>query len=535
VGGAITVTLSVGLTIQFCLTRATRFDPSQVSEIEQDVHRLRASIRFVLNRFSLINKHLPPEILAMIPSFLRDRDRFIVTHVCRRWRDTFLSTPTLWDTISPFRDPDKTAAYLERSRGIPLNISTYGPQLSGWMTSFRMLALHSRRFGTIRLSKHYVVCREDVFSILENPLPRLTKLELTMTDGLVAGILESPHPFPPLKSLTLDGGMTYLQCFQPSNLRKLGVGCHGWESQLPSLLEFIAKTPLLEELEFKVDQLHSEVVELGGDVPPVALKHLQRIVFRGTFPRFLRSLTSHIIHPHHTKITLECHLPNTHSQVGLEAFPQGMQLPIPTPPKHIRYRVIHDEELSETSACIDLISVDDRHTLIENRYDWPEGSSLREAELWASRELDTPCLKFLQTIDLSLVERFCFERFDPNLAVVEDLMGAMNKLGTLVVVNGDPHAIFMAIQGLEPPNVICPHMRRLVVRDDLDISTQWGEIVEIVETRASQGFPLERVTLTSSFSEPSKGFVTFAELLETITEVRYDLGRSTFGWEWWKE
>ena len=82
-------------------------------------------------------------------------------------------------------------------------------------------------------------------------------------------------------------------------------------SQLPSLLEFLAGAPLLE-LEFKV-QHGSRVAELGEDIPPVNLRRLQRIVFPGTRPKLLRPLTSHIIHPHHTKVILTCYLPDNHN------------------------------------------------------------------------------------------------------------------------------------------------------------------------------------------------------------------------------
>ena len=378
------------------------------------------------------------------------------------------------------------------------------------------------------------ISREDVFAIMEKPLPRLTKLDLEIPDGMTDRRIEGPHPFPALKSLILDGGITYLRYFQSSNLRKLGVSCYGWGFQPSSLLKFLARAPLLEELELRVAQHSLRVYELGEDLPPVVLKHLQRIVFRGPRPKFLRSLTSHITHPHSTKIVLTCYLPNNHTNVDSQLFPQGIQLPIPSPPKYIRYRVIHNNESSETSTCIDLISIDGRHTLIENRHGWPRGYSLMEAEFWAARELDRPCLKFLKTINLSSVERLCFERCNPDPAAVGELMGRMDKLESLVVVNGNPYIIFLAMQGLEPSNVMCPLMRQLVVRYDLDIYTQWPEIAEDVETRATRGSPLERVTLTSSFSELFKDSVASIELLEEIVEVRYDLGRSTGGWEWWR-
>jgi len=267
----------------------------------------------------------------------------------------------------------------------------------------------------------------------------------------------------------------------------------------------------------------------------VTLKGLQQIVFRGTRPQSLLSLISRIIYPLHTKIVLACYLPHNHTYLDSHVFPRGMQLPIPTSPKCIRYRLVHDMESSETRACIDLISTDGRHTLIENRHGWREDHTLHTAELWAIQGLDGPCLKFLQAIDLSSVERLCFERCVPNPGIVKKLMGAMGKLGTLVVVDGDPYIPCMATQGLESGKLICPLLRRLVIRCDLDIYISWGQTVRIWEARAAQGLPLEQVTLTSSFSELLKEPAVSVELLEKITGVRYDLGRSAVGWEWWME
>ena len=473
----------------------------------------------------------------MIPSFLvRDRDRIVATHVCRHWRDTFLSTPTLWDAIAVSHSPDKTVAYLERSGDTTLNISimTNGPESSGWTTSFRMLGQHAHRYGTLRLYEHHYP-GGGVFTIMDNHFPRLTELELEIPYGVAFGRIEGPHPFPPLKSLILRGDMTCIRGFQPHSLRKLGVSCVGQGFQLPSLLEFLAQAQLLEELKFEVDQCTFAVAELGQDVPPVPIEGLQRIVFRGTLPQSLRSLTSHIVHPHGTKIVLACHLPGTYGYPGSYPFPRGAQLPIPAPPKYIRCRLVHDEDLSESYARIDLISTDGRHTLIENRFTWYGDRSLSEAESLAADELNAPCLKFLQTIDLSSVERLCFERFNPDPHDVENLAALMDKLETLVVVDVNPRPIFKWLTSPRPREVICPLLRRLIIRCDLNRPyIPWGNLVEIIGTRASLGSPIERVTLTSSFSGLLEGH-TSSKLLEEIAEVTYDLGRNTFGWEWWKE
>ena len=119
----------------------------------------------------------------MVPSFLvRDRDFMIVTHVRSHWKNTSLSTPALWDTMTALHSPDQAAAHFERSEDIPFNLSiaASGLESAGWSSSFRMSGQHSHRFGATNLHHH---AREDVFAIMENPFPRLAKLELEILDG----------------------------------------------------------------------------------------------------------------------------------------------------------------------------------------------------------------------------------------------------------------------------------------------------------------------------------------------------------------
>ena len=469
----------------------------------------------------------------MIPYFLvHDRDRITASHVCRYWRDTFLSTPALWDVVTASNNPDKTIAYLERSGDVPLEVSIthYGIGSTGWETSFQALNQHSRRFRALTLHK-YRRSRVDVLTIMENPFPLLTELEITILDVEQVERSKGSYRFPSLKSLILHGDIGDLPWFPLTNLRKLGVSCYGWGFRPSHLLGHLAEAPLLEELELAVDKI-SSIDELGENIPPVELKHLKRMVFRGTLPQGLRFLISRIVHPHDTKFVIKYDLQDNRKYPILHKLPQATHLPVLTTPRYIRYRLVHDEEFSETRTCVDLISTDGRHILIENRYCWPGDFTVSEARLW---DLDAPCFEFMTTFDLSYVERLCFEGRSPDPEVVRELLDATGKLETLVVVGANPLVIFMVMEGPKPPAGICPLLRRLVVRNDLDIFIRWEELVRIVRARAAMGSALEQVTLTSSFSELPGQPADSVALLEEVTEVGYDLGRNTVGWEWWKE
>ena len=75
--------------------------------------------------FALINK-IPLEILALIPDFWdtdeRDQDIIALTHVCRTWREVFVSRPSLWTDFDCL-DKEKTRTYLERSKFSPISLN----------------------------------------------------------------------------------------------------------------------------------------------------------------------------------------------------------------------------------------------------------------------------------------------------------------------------------------------------------------------------------------------------------------------------
>jgi hypothetical protein len=492
----------------------------------------------VLNGFSPINRRLPLEVLGVIPSFLvRDRDRIIATHVCHHWRNAFLSTPSLWSNISAFEHPEKTKAYLKRSGNTPLSISIgpHKPWTRVASTTARTLAPLSNRCRAVTFLKGCTGA--DIFTIIDNPCPRLVELSLEISGGMTFRGIEDLSGFPLLKSLTLIGDVRHLQFPQPFNLRKLGVSCNGREFRLPSLLELLAKIPLLEELEVTTDTVPTIADE--DTITPVVLKHLQRIVFRGVRSKFPRTLSTVITYPNHTEIILTHYLPyatfnspgfNPHNHM----FPSGMELPTTSPPKSIRYRDVQDEDASETRCYIDLISVDGQHISIENHYGWPGRFSLEAAKDFTSKELHMQCFGFLRTLNLFLVERFCVEQCRPNQELIREVMGDMEDLETLIVVNGCPCCVFTGLEVYEPSTIICPYMRRLVFRQDMMVPVDWYALSDTVEGRATHGSPLKGVTLTSSFNRLPDEPGSFVERLRKTTEVTYDFGRSTFGWDWWK-
>jgi len=377
----------------------------------------------------------------------------------------------------------------------------------------------------------------DISDIIQKSCPRLLELYLEIPDGTTFHGIDDLSEFPSLKSLTLTGDIRHLRFSQPFNLQKLGVGCNGKEFRLASLLELLAKIPLLEEFEVITQDVVPTIIEVNPPTP-VVLKYLQRLVFRGIRSNLPQILTPLIAYTKDTTTVLIHSLSyDTLKSPPLNPdhhmFPFGMQLPTTSPPKFIRYREAQDDDALESRFCIDLMSVDGQRTSIENRYRWMD-SSLHGGRPFGSDEPHTECLGFLRTLDLSFVERFCVERCSPDQFTLGEVMEEMTNLRTLVVVNGSPYGIFMGLEVREPSAVRCPLLHRLVVRQDVTPYMQWHRLSAIVEGRAVHGSPLERVTLTSSFNELLEDPEKSVQLLGRTAKVTYDLGRNPFGWEWWE-
>ena len=97
----------------------------QVDILEQDAFEVLHLVRVWKNMLAPINK-IPPEILTLIPDFWdmdgRDQDTITLTHVCRTWREVFVSRPSLWTDFDCL-DEEKTRTYIECSKFSPISLN----------------------------------------------------------------------------------------------------------------------------------------------------------------------------------------------------------------------------------------------------------------------------------------------------------------------------------------------------------------------------------------------------------------------------
>jgi len=123
---------------------------------------------------------LPLEILSnVLEHRASNKDLVTATHVCRHWRSTLTSTPSLWTNIRFRRSSptiDRALTYLERSKSALINIKMYldVPQHLGVS---KYIAPHIARIRSLTLDGVPEFIQATIH-LLRSPAPSLQSLEI---------------------------------------------------------------------------------------------------------------------------------------------------------------------------------------------------------------------------------------------------------------------------------------------------------------------------------------------------------------------
>jgi len=222
--------------------------------------------RTIKNAFAPINR-VPPEVLSLIPEYCGvERDLVTLTHVCRAWREIFISRASLWTSLD-FMDLDRTSVYIQRSRGAPLEIllDLYDDPHSYDDVSLLTLPLIGRLkalelFGSsqdvLRTTEHF-----------NSPAPLLEKLDIRVVDGRPTTVKNTlfDRNLSSLRELNLYGVHTNLPWQNLSNLTTFDF------RRVPSstisvtqLLDFFERAPLLREIKLEDSPISQKVPHLDN-------------------------------------------------------------------------------------------------------------------------------------------------------------------------------------------------------------------------------------------------------------------------------
>lgn len=140
----------------------------------QDLADALATVSLGKETAPAVNR-LPQRVLARILAFRTfERTLVVATHVCRHWRSTILSVPTLWTNIT-CRDRERTLTYLERSKDALINVYATSPSSNFQMRD--ILSRYIERTRQLRVSLSRADVRSAVLQ-LRDPVSSLEILEL---------------------------------------------------------------------------------------------------------------------------------------------------------------------------------------------------------------------------------------------------------------------------------------------------------------------------------------------------------------------
>jgi len=227
--------------------------------MELEAKHALSKIHSSMNTFPGINR-LPPEVLALIPSFLTEqKDLVSTTHVCRHWRNTIVASPPLWsppdnETVHK----DLVAAYIDRCGGTPLDVN-FSSESDKNPSFLKKVILHSSHIHRIRIPCAPWYHIAEISDAFETPLPLLRDVDLSIGYDL------SPPPFERpffagatnlvslhLSDYNINSG-TLLHFIIPT-LTHLSLSFN--EPRIPmvgELLEFLRNSPLIEDLQIQAD------------------------------------------------------------------------------------------------------------------------------------------------------------------------------------------------------------------------------------------------------------------------------------------
>lgn len=150
----------------------------------QGIRKLIDTLRNALRNMLSSKNRLPPEIISYIARCVLDGDdvdgRSIIplTHVCRFWRESIVSTPEIW-TLIYSESAKLSESSLERAKVVPLTVHVNLNELKRKQAFLNVFLPHIRK--TVSLTCVNVSNLEDLTERLNFPdsMPNLRSLSLT--------------------------------------------------------------------------------------------------------------------------------------------------------------------------------------------------------------------------------------------------------------------------------------------------------------------------------------------------------------------
>jgi len=464
----------------------------QVDALEHDALQVLSLLQSTRNTFALVNR-IPPEILTLIPDYWTDgeRERSLVrlTHVCRGWREIFISCPSLWARLDCKR-AHKTRVYIERSKSSPLEICLGQVDDEFCQEEAFLLAVpHIGRLKALSVSGSLT----PILPVLVEHFSRAFPLLETLKIGLDPTTTELPNTLfngdlSSLRELSLTGGLIPQSWRGLSNLTTFNLHhVPGVDTLLTQLLDFFESTPHLRHI-----QLHHLIPDTD-DAP----------IERVTSLPCLKKL-SIIAQPVHSILLNHLTVP-AGASLRLEFSFDGAESPVPFYLPKSLDSLCNLSYITAVALCFG----SERRFM---RLHGPSGE-LYVLGNWISGR-DQPYagtnrfLRSLSQFDISRTRRLAItlcRSQPPDTAPVVTwaiyrILRSMKNLHTFTLVRCKNLPFILALNPKTSPSgiILCPELEEIILHIGHSGRLNVDELLSMLKERASRGAKLSTITIVGT-------------------------------------
>ena len=533
--------------------------------MELEAKRALATIHASMNTFQKINR-LPPEVLALIPSFLTShKDLVFTTHVCNHWRNTITASPPLWSSLdNETMDENLVATYMDRCGGTPLDVS-FSSVLSKDLQLLVKLVPHSSHIRTICIPCVPWCHIAEISDAFDTPLPLLRDVELSVSENSSPPRFQRPFLAGATNLVSLDltddsplSG-TLLHFIIPTLTRLRISFCDPRIPTVGEILELLRTSPLIEDLDIHADIVLDTTEENSGlpdrfeqvDLPCLRDVHLCWIT-----PRSQYTLLAHIQHPPDCSISTQVRSDSDVAQPPQNVFPKSWDVFSLADTSKITLRMKREESKTECTVTVkksngssasvshvqdvrDFISTDgDDNPVRDPRRDRDDNHVLSDA-ITLIRKLPLRCIRNFTLEDLKADEMSKSESFEIPPALVSLITSDMRNLTSLSLARTCVSellemltppplppptylaGLFDSDTALEPNALPCPALKVLKMRQTSWVASRHcPELLALAKARKYEGIPFDRVLLCSSSAPKSMttGLSLYADDIEICSE-----------------
>jgi hypothetical protein len=483
----------------------------QVDDLERDAFEVLRLVRSIKNSLAPINR-IPLEVLSLIPSYCpkddEDEQLVTLTHVCRGWRNMFVSHPPLWTRLD-FMNIDQTRTYIQRSQSSPLHLHLDSDPADD---VFAPVIPHINRLKSLTINAFTL---PSVLTHIHSHAPLLEALSIgihidggEVLDGtLFNGDISS------LRELHLRGVTLPFSLSSLSNLRVLALLTTFRTYSTTEILDLFEVAPLLHRVHLQCSLSDS------SDAPPkriVSLHHLKNLTIDEDYPPY-SILFRHLQIPAGVSLVSDFEY-NGDESPFLDYLPE---------------RSPNFNNLSHITTINLLFGA----TLKSMRLSGPSGSLCVFAR-WGDAPSLTRDHQVLRSLCpmLPTIEKLFVSDYEHKIpgdieeCPVFKTLSSTNNLRTLTLNGCNQTPFIFALDPEQNPSnlVLCPNMEELVIYARYQDMLHVKELFSMAKNRASRGVKLSSITI----SHPHYRRREALKLREYVAHVEYKPGSTLVTWDY---